>query len=156
MINKKKIIGRIDKVDFPEFNFKDLPIKIDSGAYTSTIYCSFCEETIIDGIVFLNFNLLDKNYDEFPTNNFSTKNFSSKVIKSSNGISEKRYLIKTKILMFNEEYPIYLTLSERKEMKFPVLLGRKFLNKKFIIDTTKTNLSYKEKTAIRNENSNTI
>ena len=50
------------------------------------------------------------------------------------------------ILLFNKELPIYLTLSERKEMKFPVLLGRKFLNNKFIIDTTKTNLSYRLKT----------
>lgn len=144
MINKK-IIGRKDKVDFPEFNFKDLPIKIDSGAYTSTIYCSYCKETIIDEVLFLKFKLLDSSYKEFSDSIYSTKYYSSKIVKSSNGISEKRYMIKTTIVIFNEEHPIYLTLSERKEMKFPLLLGRKFLNNKFIIDTTKTNLSYKEK-----------
>ena len=54
-------------------------------------------------------------------------------------------MIQTEITIFNTTFPIYLTLSERKDMKFPILLGRKFLNKKFLIDTSKTNLSYKLK-----------
>jgi len=54
-------------------------------------------------------------------------------------------MIQTEITIFNRTYPIYLTLSERKDMKFPILLGRKFLNKKFVIDTSKTNLSHKLK-----------
>jgi hypothetical protein len=54
-------------------------------------------------------------------------------------------MIQTEIIIFGKTYPIYLTLSERKEMKYPILLGRKFLNKKFIIDTAKKNLSHKLK-----------
>lgn len=141
----KKIIGRIDKVDFPELNFKDLAVKIDSGAYTSSIYCLDVNETIENNISTLSFKLLDNSYVDFRNEYYSTTNFSSKIVKSSNGISEKRYMIQTEIVIFNEKLPIYLTLSERKEMKFPVLLGRKFLNKRFMIDTSKTNLSYRQK-----------
>ena len=54
-------------------------------------------------------------------------------------------MIQTTIIIFNKTFPIYLTLSERKDMKYPILLGRKFLNKKFIIDTAKKNLSHKLK-----------
>ena len=68
-----------------------------------------------------------------------------KMVKSSNGISEKRFLIETEIVIFNESFPIHLTLSERKDMTFPILLGRKFLNKKFVIDTAKKDLSFKLK-----------
>ncbi|MDO9275371.1 MAG: RimK/LysX family protein, partial [Lutibacter sp.] len=53
------------------------------------------------------------------------------------------YLIKTEILIFNEIHSIELTLTERGSMKFPVLLGRKFLSKKFMVDTAKKNLSFK-------------
>ena len=55
---------------------------------------------------------------------------------------EKRYLIKTKILIFNKIHSIELTLTERGTMRFPVLIGRKFLSKKFMIDTSKNNLSF--------------
>ena len=76
---------------------------------------------------------------------FKTKKYTSKAVKSSNGITEIRFLIATEINIFGQLFPIELTLTERNEMKFPILLGRKFLNKKFIIDTTKKNLSYKLK-----------
>ena len=54
-------------------------------------------------------------------------------------------MVQTEIIIFNTLFPIYLTLSERKDMKYPILLGRKFLNKKFVIDTTKKNISHKLK-----------
>ncbi|NVJ88946.1 MAG: ATP-dependent zinc protease [Flavobacteriaceae bacterium] len=142
----KNIIGRIDKADFPEFSLENIPIKIDSGAYTSSIHCSSIKEVIINKKRTLKFHLLDESYRNFNVKEHLTDTFSSKIVKSSNGISEKRYMILTNITLFNKTYPIYLTLSERTEMKFPILLGRKFLNKKFVIDTTKSNLSYKLKT----------
>jgi hypothetical protein len=66
-------------------------------------------------------------------------------VKSSNGIVETRFTIKTEILIFNKIEEIELTLTERGSMKYPVLLGRKFLSKKFIVDTAKKNLSFKKK-----------
>ena len=52
-----------------------------------------------------------------------------------------RYLIKTRICLFEQEYPIELTLSDREEMSFPILIGRKFLTHRFIVDVSKENLS---------------
>jgi hypothetical protein len=64
-------------------------------------------------------------------------------VKSSNGSVEQRIAIKTEIILFGNTYPIELTLTERADMKNPVLLGRKFLSKKFLIDTSRKNLSQK-------------
>ena len=36
----KKILGRVDKIDFPKLNLFDIDVKIDTGAYTSAIHCS--------------------------------------------------------------------------------------------------------------------
>lgn len=144
-IKNKIIIGRSDKANFPELNLEDIDIKIDSGAYTSSIHCSDICEISTNNKSLIKFKLLDSSHPQFNKKDFIIEEYSSKIVKSSNGISEKRYLIKTKIILFNTEFPIYLTLSERSDMKFPVLLGRKFLNKKFVIDTTKKNLSYKSK-----------
>ena len=129
-------------------HLEDIDLKIDSGAYTSSIHCSNIEEITIDGKNFIRFKLLDPEHPFYNNKEFTTKNYASKLVKSSNGISEKRFLVETEIVIFNEIFPIHLTLSERKDMKFPILLGRKFLNKKFVIDTTKTNLSHKLKNKI--------
>jgi hypothetical protein len=141
----KTIIGRIDKADFPELYLVDIDLKIDSGAYTSSIHCSDISEIEVDGANFIKFTLLDPEHEFYNNKEFSTKNYASKMVKSSNGISEKRFLIETKIVIFNKSFPIHLTLSERKDMTFPILLGRKFLNKKFVIDTAKKDLSFKLK-----------
>lgn len=145
-MDNKILIGRKDKADFPELSLNDIDIKIDSGAYTSTIHCTNIKEIESNNEKKLKFTLLDPEHEHYNNKEFTTKNYTSKIVKSSNGISEIRFMINTTIIIFNKELPIYLTLSERKEMKFPVLLGRKFLNNKFIIDTTKTNLSYRLKT----------
>jgi hypothetical protein len=138
-------IGRVDKADFPELLLKDIDIKIDSGAYTSSIHCSNIEEITVDGDNLIKFTLLDPEHPFYNNKEFTFKNYSSKTVKSSNGIAETRFMIQTEIIIFNQSFPIYLTLSERKDMKYPILLGRKFLNKKFIIDTAKKNLSHKLK-----------
>ena len=141
----KITIGRIDKADFPELMLEDIDLKIDSGAYTSSIHCSNIEEIEKNGELLIQFTLLDPEHPFYNNKVFSTKNYASKKVKSSNGIAETRFMIQTEIVIFQQKFPIYLTLSERKDMKFPVLLGRKFLNKKFVIDTIKKNLSHKLK-----------
>lgn len=141
----KITIGRVDKADFPELFLEDIDLKIDSGAYTSSIHCSNIEEISKENVTFIKFKLLDPEHDLYNNKEFSTKNYSSKLVKSSNGISEKRFMVETEITIFNTTFPIHLTLSERKDMKFPILLGRKFLNKKFVIDTAKKDLSHKLK-----------
>jgi hypothetical protein len=141
----KMTIGRIDKADFPEFVLSGIDVKIDSGAYTSTIHCSNIQEMSAKGESVLQFTLLDPEHPFYNNKQFTSKNYTSKKVKSSNGIAEVRFMIQTEIFIFNKNFPIYLTLSERKEMKFPILLGRKFLNRKFVIDTLKINLSHKLK-----------
>ena len=141
----KITIGRTDKADFPELSLSEIDLKIDSGAYTSSIHCSNINKITVNGVSLIQFTLLDPEHSFFNNKEFTFKNYASKIVKSSNGVSEMRFMILTEIFIFNKTFPIYLTLSERKDMKFPILLGRKFLNKKFMIDTTMKNLSYKLK-----------
>ena len=56
---------------------------------------------------------------------------------------EERFSVRTEMTIFNKKYPIELTLTERPDMKHPVLLGRKFLSGKFLINTSRKNLSLK-------------
>lgn len=137
----KTVIGRKDVADFPEIGFNEVNIKIDTGAYTSSIHCSkiYVEESI------LYCNFLDNNHPEYSKKTYAFKKFKTIKVKSSNGIAQKRYEIQTKIKLFHKEYSISLSLSDRSDMKFPVLIGRKFLNPKFIVDPAAKDLSFNNK-----------
>lgn len=137
----KKVIGRIDKADFPLLHLFDIEVKIDTGAYTSSIHCKSVR--LEDN--YLKCQFLDENHPQYHEKEFIFDEYDVKVVKSSNGIAEPRYRIKTKIVMFGKSYDIFLTLSDREEMRYPVLLGRTFLSRRFIVDINKTNLSSKLK-----------
>lgn len=135
----KRNIGRIDKADFPLLELFDIEVKIDTGAYTSSIHCKNMK--VEDN--YLKCNFLDEEHPSYHQKEIIFDEYDVKVVKSSNGISEPRYRIKTEILMFGEIHEIYLTLSDREEMRYPVLLGRSFLSNKFVVDINRTNLSHK-------------
>lgn len=144
-MRQKLLIGRKDKADFPEFKLENLEVKIDSGAYTSSIHCHLIEEQIKNGVSVICFQLLDPRHPGFHGKKFESSRFKTKRVKSSNGQKEERYIIKTEIILFGKTYSVELSLAERGSMKTPVLLGRKLLNKNFLIDTSRKNLSYKQK-----------
>ena len=153
-LKKKRIIGRKDKANFPSLGLENLDIKMDTGAYTSAIHCRKIETRKKNGKETLFFTLLDPSHPQYNTQEISTDNFSEKRIKNSFGSSEKRFVIETDILLFGKKHSIELSLSERGEMKFPILIGRRFLMGKFIVDSAKYDLSYKRKMKNLNNNIN--
>lgn len=138
----KKIIGRVDKADFPTLSLTDIDVKIDTGAFTSSIHC----KNVVVKDNYLKCVFLDPEHPSYHEKEFVFDQYDVKVVKSSNGQTEARYRILTEIVLFGETIPIFLTLSDREEMRYPVLLGRNFLTKKFIVDINNTDLSYKQKT----------
>lgn len=145
----KKVIGRTDKADFPELGFKDIDIKIDTGAYTSSVHCTNIREE--NKVLICTF--LDPSHPNYDGRELTFSTYDIAAVKSSNGEIQYRYAVKTKIIIFKKKYSISLTLSSREDMRFPVLIGRKFLTKKYIVDTELTDVSFKNKT---NESKNTI
>jgi len=139
MIKKHKtIIGRIDKANFPDLNLNDIAIKIDTGAYTSSIHCKDIQEE--NGVLKCRF--LDKQHPNYNKKLFVFEEYDTVTVRSSNGLAEKRYGIKSSIKLFGKIYKISLSLSDRKEMRFPVLIGRKFLNNKFVVDPQLKDISF--------------
>ncbi len=122
-----------------------MDIKMDTGAYTSAIHCHKIEKREKEGKEVLVFSLLDPSHSQYQDQEFSVEEYTEKRIKSSFGSSEKRYVIETDIMLFGQKYAIELSLSKRGEMKFPILIGRRFLMGKFIVDPSRYNLSYKKR-----------
>ncbi|HYF70366.1 MAG TPA: RimK/LysX family protein [Ohtaekwangia sp.] len=137
----QKILGRYDRVDLPEMGLSNIHAKIDTGAYTSSLHCHSAQ--VVEGK--LEFILLDEEHPEFTGMKFFVDEFEKRDIKNSFGETERRFVITTSIRIFNEDIISEFSLSNRGSLKFPILLGRKIVRDRYLIDVTKRNLSYKEK-----------
>ena len=135
------ILGRYDRVDLPELGLYNIHAKVDTGAYTSSLHCHMA--TVTNGV--LEFILLDEEHPEFTGLKFTFSDFEERDIKNSFGEVERRFVITTTLKIYNEDITTEFSLGNRGSLKFPILIGRKILRNRFLIDVTKKNLSYKEK-----------
>ncbi|SFC93462.1 ATP-dependent zinc protease family protein [Algibacter pectinivorans] len=134
----KKTLGRTDIIDFPQLGLFNIDVKMDTGAYTSTIHCSEIIE--VDNALLCIFN--SNVHKNFGKTEIIFDTFWRTDVKSSNGYKENRYKVKSEVVFFGKTYKINLTLSTRDAMKFPVLIGRQFLRQKFIVDVDLENVSF--------------
>lgn len=139
----KKVIGRLEKVDFPELGLYDIDAKVDTGARSSSIHCHHIKKFIKDQKNFVNFYLLDPDHDDYERTLFEMPISAERKVKSSNGQVELRIFIKTPITILGETYDIDLSLTDRSNMKYPILLGRRILAKNFLVDVSKKYISKK-------------
>ena len=134
MIKKKpaktKTIGRSDKADFPEFELEELNIKVDSGAYTSAIHCRRIKRAE-NGVLEVIF--LDDQDPKYSGKLHLFKKYDEKTFRSSNGETEDRFIITTKIKLHKTTYDIEMSLTFRDDMRFAVLIGRRFLSKNLFV-----------------------
>jgi hypothetical protein len=137
----QKILGRSDRVDLPELGLKNIHAKIDTGAYTCSLHCHRAE--IVNGC--LEFILLDEEHPEFTGMKFIFKEFEKREIKNSFGEVENRFVIVTTIRIFDEDIRAEFSLSNRGLLTFPILIGRKILRDRYLIDVKEKNLSFREK-----------
>jgi hypothetical protein len=145
---EKRVIGRTDIVDFPELGLTDVRAKVDTGAYTSAIHCY--KVRVVKGKItfYLPAHRSEKHQK------FTTDKFELKAIKNSFGQTEMRYVIKTKVVLFGKTYKTEFSLADREQMRYPVLLGRKLLRNRFLVDVSLENVSYSQK--IRQEASGNL
>lgn len=143
-----KTIGKSDKIDLPEFGLENISAKIDTGANRSCIHCSDIHVENTNGQNVLVFHIpLDSSHG---ASTFRFNTFSKKAIRSSNGLVEERYIIKTVIVLFGRKIRTSFSLTDRTEMKFPILLGRRLLKSRFLVDVSQQDLSYNLKRSKRN------
>ena len=140
----KQIIGRKEKISLHEWGLKMVTAKIDTGAYTSAIHSDFAQEERDDlGNKVLTFTILPQSHRKYSGKIIRTTDYTTKKVKNSFGQAEDRYKIMTKITLFGEEFEAAFTLSDRSDMKNPILLGRKLLKGRYMVDVDLTYQSQK-------------
>lgn len=123
-----KFLGRSEKINLIDLQVDNLSCKIDTGAFGNALHCD--EVKVVDDKLL--FSIGDKN--------FVFEKYKTIIVKSSFGKKQKRFLIFTRLKLGDSIYKIYLSLTNRKNMKHPMLIGRRFLHKfNYIVDVKEKN-----------------
>ncbi len=130
----KKTIGRKTRISLPEWHLNAIVAKVDTGAYTSAVHAEQVREETNGGEPVLFFSLLPPHHPKHTGNLIKTKSFTTKKVKNSFGQVEHRYKVRTKVEIMGEQFDAEFTLSDRKKMKNALLLGRKLLKGRFLVD----------------------
>ncbi len=137
MAKVKQIIGRKECIDLIDFNLIGVEAKIDTGAYTSSLHCHKIREEKLDNKTILKCELFDPKHSAFNNRPFNFDSYSLVKVRSSNGTIQKRFKIKLQVKFGKKIYLVEFTLTNRSKMRSPVLIGRKILKGKFIVDVSK-------------------
>lgn len=142
---RKRKIGWREMIDFVDFELNNVDVKIDTGANTSVLHCSSIELIKRYRKQYVKFIPLDASFAQFNGKEFTLPYHKEKTIKNSFGLEENRYVVLTRVRLFDKIYKMEISLRNRANLEFPVLLGRRFIRGKFIVDVSKSNISHKKK-----------
>ncbi len=129
----KTIIGRAERVDFPKGKVLGVPAKIDTGAYRSSVWATNVYEK--DGQLY--FTLLGPESEFYSGEELRTDEYELVDVENSFGHVEQRYSIMASIRLAGRRVRTNITLSDRKNKTYPILIGRKLLRGKFIVDVSR-------------------
>ena len=133
----KLIIGSIESCNLPEIGIEQLQVRVDTGAKTSSLHVDNLKKLKKAGKPWIRFDIHPDvyNVDEIITCKAALHDIRN--IKSSNGASEERYVIKTLIQLGDQSWPIEITLTNRLDMSYLMLLGREGMGDKVLVDPSK-------------------
>ena len=127
-----EVIGYIERVDLPGLELFALDAKIDTGADSCSMHCDDIEvegENVI-------FTLHDEVHPAYHGKRLTLPIFKIKNVKSSNGRSEERIFVKSMVKLGCKTYEAEISLTNRENMKYPMLIGRRFLSHHYLIDVS--------------------
>ena len=137
-VNRKKlIVGSLETCDLPELGIFGLEVRVDTGAKTSSLHVDNLVKFQKNSRTWLQFDIHPDVYQIEKTTNCQAILHDLRKIKSSNGESEHRYIIETDIKLGDDVWPIEISLSNRSDMSYLMLLGRKGMGKRLLVDPSK-------------------
>ena len=130
------IIGRKTIIQLPQLGGANVRAKIDTGAFRTAVHCESWSLKKINGKEVLEVTI---QWESEKPIVLHFKKFQKRIIKNSFGQTEERYCVRTLILIHKKKIQSEISFTNRSGMRYPVLLGRKTIGKKFLVDVSLKN-----------------
>lgn len=139
--DSKLLIGVLEQCSLPEFGINNLHMRVDTGATTSSLHVDNIEEFSKGGKRWVGFDLHPDIHNISQITRLTVRLKGSKTVKSSSADKERRFVITTNICLGGREWPIKLTLTDRSEMNYLMLLGREAMQDGILVDPSQEYLA---------------
>ena len=124
-------IGARTHVLFPTDSGQTVPAKVDTGADYSSIWASNIREE--NGTLF--YTLFAPGSPYYSGKEHTTTEYEITRVKNSFGHVENRYIIRLAMKIEGRRIRASVSLADRSKNRYPILIGRKTLSGKFLVDT---------------------
>jgi hypothetical protein len=134
------VIGWMEHLDLPVLGLSQIKAKIDTGARTSALHATKIQTFRRDDKEWVRFQVkpdlrTPKVWVEAPV-------YDRRDIKNTSGIPEERIIIRTKLKLIDRSWIISVSLTDRSNMRFPMIVGRTALkNHNIAVHTRRVNLT---------------
>lgn len=136
-LKNKKIIGRLELISLPELEIEELQVRVDTGAKTSSLHVDNIVKYTKKGKPFVKFDIHPDIHNVTRLVSCRAPISDIRNIKSSNGKTEQRYVIKMPATLGKDTWPIEITLTDRADMNNLMLFGREAIGERFLVDPSK-------------------
>lgn len=131
---QKVVVGALELCDLPELSINNLNVRVDTGAATSSLHVDNIQEFYVDTQLWVSFDIHPNLHNVSEIVRREAKVKTIKKVKSSTANKERRYTIITKIILAEMAWNIELTLTDRSQMTYLMLLGRQAMKDRLIVD----------------------
>lgn len=137
------VIGWREWVSLPDLGIRAIRAKIDTGAATSSLHAFDVYRFRRGGTRFVRFSVHPLQRSHEGAVEVEAEVIEDRKVKSSNGQVELRPVVQMDVQVHNRTWTIDVTLTNRDEMGFRMLLGRQALRRRFIVDPGRSFLAGK-------------
>lgn len=133
----KLIVGSEEWCSFSTLNIPAIKARVDSGAKTSALHAVNISAFEKDGEKWVKFDVNPLQNNGKTIIHCEAKMVDKRIVKSSSGSRESRYVIKTTLVLGETAWDIELTLTNRDSMGYRMLLGREAMGGRILVDPEK-------------------
>ncbi len=130
----KQVVGWREWIGLPDLGLPPIKAKIDTGARVSALHAFRIRLFQTGDNPYVEFFVHPVQHRKNPEFRCTAPLLDERYIRSSNGRRELRFVVETNLRIGSMIAPIELTLTNRDEMGFRMLVGRQALRKHFIVD----------------------
>ncbi len=131
---QKIIVGSEEWCSLPQLGIPAIKVRVDSGAKTSAIPAFGSKGFKRCDSQWVSFKVHPLQGNRRTIVRCEAEVVDQRVVKSSSGLTEKRYVIRTALLLGQQTWDVELTLTNRDSMGYRMLLGREAMVGRILVD----------------------
>lgn len=134
----RPVIGWREWIGLPELGIERIKAKVDTGARSSALHAFRLKSFRRDGELWVRFDAHPVQRSARPSIPCELQVRDVRTVTNSGGRAERRYVVETPIRLGDAEWRVELTLTNRDQMGFRMLLGRTAVRRRYVVDPARS------------------